>query len=370
MQITSNTTGMEAGLTMFTDKDGRDHCVVVVKGTFIVEKDGTAVLAEEQTPLIYADDHYGDPGTTAIKYECDFAPFKSRTDVLLNGHAYSPTGKPIRKMTVALEVGKVKKEVRVIGDRQWRRRLFRLRPSTSTPFLKMPLSFDRAFGGSDHTHDNPKKQGTEMRNPVGRGFHKNAASKTIRDTPLPNLEDPRSLIRKWSHAPAPAGFGPVGRGWQPRIQFAGTYDDQWLKDRFPFLPNNFDYQYFQSAPTDQQFPHFSGGEVIRCSGMTSQGSWMFIVPIVKVPIMYKFRNREVQEKPKLDTLIIEPDVGRVMVTWRTMVPLGRKIHALREVIIGKPSTPVPPKRTQSGKLHFKSINDLVAWNKGDWASEQ
>jgi len=370
MQITSNTTGMEAGLTMFTDKDGRDHCVVVVKGTFTVGKDGTATLAEEQAPLVYADEHYGDPGTTAIKYESDFAPFKPRTDILINGKAYSPTGKPIKKMAVTLEVGRAKKEVRVIGDRQWRRGLFRLRPSSPTPFVTMPLSFDRAFGGSDNTHDNPKKQGSEMRNLVGVGFHKNTAAKAIRETPLPNLENPRSLIRKWSQTPAPAGLGTVGRGWQPRIHFAGTYDDQWLKDRFPFLPDNFDYQYFQAAPADQQFPHFTGGEVIRCTGMTAQGSWMFIVPTVQVPIMYKFRDREVQGKSKLDTLMIEPDFGRIMVTWRTMVPLGRKIHALREVIVGKPSAPEPPQRTQSGKLQFKSINDLVAWKKGDRGSEQ
>lgn len=355
---------------MFTDKDGRDHCVVVVKGTFDVAEDGTAKLAEEQAPLVYADEHYGDPGTTPIKYECDFAPFKPRTDVLINGHAYSPTGRPIKKMIVALEVGRLKKVVRVIGDRFWRRGLFRLRPSSPAPFLKMPLSFDRAFGGSDHSHDKPKKQGTEMRNPVGRGFHKNAALKAIRDTPLPNLEDPRFPIRKWSHKPAPAGFGPLGRGWRPRIQYAGTYDDQWINERFPFLPDDFSYQYFQSAPADQQFPHLTGGEVIRCTGMTSEGSWMFIVPTVQVPIVYKFRDREVQGEPKLDTLMIEPDLGRTMLTWRTKVPLGRKIHSLREVTVGKPSAPIVPEKTSTGKLRFKSINDLVAWKKGLWRPGQ
>lgn len=50
MQISENTTGMLAGLTVFTDKDGRDHCVVVVKGTFNVCKDGKVTLADEQLP--------------------------------------------------------------------------------------------------------------------------------------------------------------------------------------------------------------------------------------------------------------------------------------------------------------------------------
>ncbi|NOR24385.1 MAG: DUF2169 domain-containing protein, partial [Desulforhopalus sp.] len=64
MQITKNTIHMETGLTIAVDKDGRDHCVVVVKGTFEVGKEGNSTLAELQEPLVYADVHYGDPGTT------------------------------------------------------------------------------------------------------------------------------------------------------------------------------------------------------------------------------------------------------------------------------------------------------------------
>ena len=149
MQITSNTTGMQAGLTVSTDKDGRDHCVVVVKGTFIIGSDGKATAAVEQEPLVYADTHYGDPGSTCIKYECEFAPFKPRADVLVNGHAYAPQGKPVKEMSVSLEIGRTKKEVRVVGDRRWEGGLLGLKPSSPTPFVKMPLVYDRAFGGSD-----------------------------------------------------------------------------------------------------------------------------------------------------------------------------------------------------------------------------
>jgi hypothetical protein len=364
MQITNNTTGMLAELTVSTDKDGRDHCIVVVKGTFSIGPDGKAILAKNQAPFVYADLHNGDPGTTSIKYECDFAPFKPKTDVIINGHAYSPTGKPIKERMVSLEIGHLKKHIRIIGDRVWTRGVFRLKPSRPVPFLKMPLGFDRAFGGSDLSHPKPKYQGTEMRNPVGVGFHKNTSSKVIKGTPLPNLEDPRDPIRKWFHTPPPAGFGHLGRGWQPRVSFAGTYDDRWLKERFPFLPEDFDPQYFQSAPADQQVPYFGGGEVIRCTGMTPVGTFMFIVPSVEVPVVFRFHNREVPREPNLDTLLIEPDERRILLTWRTSVPVGRKLNALREILVGVQSSPRPSRR--SGKLYFKSIDDFVAWkrNKG------
>src|SRR5262249_1187024 len=101
MQINTNTTGMEAGLTIATDKDGRDHCVVVVKGTFTIGPDGGVTPAEVQEPLVLADAHYGDPGTTSIQYECEFAMSKPRADVIVNGQAVAPKGKPVQELTVA-----------------------------------------------------------------------------------------------------------------------------------------------------------------------------------------------------------------------------------------------------------------------------
>src|SRR4051812_572266 len=115
MQINTNTTGMEAGLTLATDKDGRDHCVVVVKGTFVLDSLGHPRPGEEQEPLIAADVHHGDPGSTSIKYECEFAMVKPRVDVIVNGDAVAPGNKPVRDLMVELQFGSIRKEIRVIG---------------------------------------------------------------------------------------------------------------------------------------------------------------------------------------------------------------------------------------------------------------
>ncbi|HAQ24498.1 MAG TPA: hypothetical protein DCQ80_00760 [Pseudomonas sp.] len=55
----------------------------------------------------------------------------------------------------------------------------------------------------------------------------------------------------------PAGFGIRGRAWAPRLQTAGTYDRQWLDARWPLLPRDFDFAYWNGAPEDQQIdsPH-------------------------------------------------------------------------------------------------------------------
>jgi hypothetical protein len=351
---------MEAGLSVATDKEGRDYCVVVVKGTFAIGDDGQATLAQEQEPLVYADVHYGDPAETSMKYECDFARFKPQADIIVNGHAYSPTGKPVEAVDVALEVGTLKKQIRVVGDRHWHKRLFGFRVSAPTPFIKMPLVYERAFGGSDHSHEQPQNHGTELRNPLGVGFCKNSDAKIIKGTPLPNLEHLDYPIRKWSDTPPPIGFGILGRNWEPRIKHAGTYDEQWQNERFPFLPEDFADLYFQSAPSDQQLPYLKGGEVVRCINMTPEGRFEFTVPTVEFSVEFQFQDREERVDPNLDTLIIEPDQQRLLLVWRAAIPVGPKLHALREVYVGHPPQPRP---VRVDKPYFESLAEFIAWKK-------
>ena len=66
MQITANDTGMLADVCVTQDRDAHDLCVVVIKGTFDTDGDGTMTLAAEQHGLIYADEHYGDPESSCV----------------------------------------------------------------------------------------------------------------------------------------------------------------------------------------------------------------------------------------------------------------------------------------------------------------
>ena len=360
MQITENTTGMKAAFAVATDKTGRDHCVVVVKGTFIIGSDGEATLAEEQQPMVHADEHHGDPADTSIKYESDFAPFKPRADILVNGRAMSPTGRPVAELTVGLKVGALRKVVRVSGDRRWGKSLSGQTASEPKPFVEMPLVWERAFGGMDNSHENPKRHGAELRNLVGVGFRRNPDADAAEGLPLPNLELPGQPMRNWNDRVTPVGLGPVGRGWQPRLSFAGTYDEGWLEHRFPFLPEDFDERHFQSAPADQQTDYFQGGEMVHCANMSAEAQLRFVLPKVDLPVRFRFWDREETAEPVLDTLIVEPDQRRFMLTWRTKIQLGRKLNALEEIHVGVPRKIVFTRRP-SGKRQFRSIGDFIAW---------
>lgn len=361
MQITKNTTGMPAEVTVTADKDARDYCVVVTKGTFTTSPAGSMTLASEQVPFVYADEHYGDPETTSIRYESDFALCKPLTDVIVVGKAVAPGGRPTEELAVSLEVQGRRKDAVVVGERRWVRAAGGLVCSRPLPFSEMPLCFDRAFGGIDEA-GGPGKAAAETRNLVGVGFHSHRSIQEIDGTPLPNLEAPAHRIRSHRDRPTPVGFGVIGRAWKPRSTLAGVYDQHWLDEVCPFLPESFDHRYFQAAPSDQQFPHFTGGERIRCVHMAELPVVLYEIPPLRVPIEFCFFDRNVSVPSVLDTVVLEPHLGRAILVWRARIALGKKPDDLREIHVG----PMPSKDDgiigyRRGKPLFAGLGSTLRW---------
>jgi len=355
VQITSNTTPYASDLFVFTDKHGQKHCVVVVKATFSVDVGGRCLPSPEQVPLVYTDEHFGDPAHTAIRFESEFVPLKPRAEVLLHAQAVAGQDRAVTALDISLAGPGVSKSSLVIGDRIWEQRLMGIKASPPNPFTIQPIAWHYAFGGSDVSHEQPARHGHEPRNLVGRGFHLNDDRTTIVGKPLPNIERPNSLMQSWSDRPDPIGFGPVGRGWQPRIEFAGTYDQRWMDEDLPFLPPDFDPLYFQSAPVDQQLANLHAGSVFQCLNMNASGRFDVELPAWTVPVSFLFDDRQVRATLEPDTLILEPGLARAMLIGRARVPLPRKATALKEIEIGPRARSIP-----AGKRHYRSLGEAVA----------
>jgi hypothetical protein len=94
-----NQMGYPHQFTMGMDKAGHEYVVVVVKGTFDFPEtsNGPVRKSVEQTPLVFADIQTGEPGYSATLWETDFAFRKPRCDVILNGCAYAPGGRPAER---------------------------------------------------------------------------------------------------------------------------------------------------------------------------------------------------------------------------------------------------------------------------------
>src|SRR5688572_6835499 len=67
---------------------------------------------------------------------------KACGEVLVAGHAHPPT-RPAPQCAVRVQAGPVDKTVYVFGDRRWKGD----RPTEPEPFERMPLTWDRAYGG-------------------------------------------------------------------------------------------------------------------------------------------------------------------------------------------------------------------------------
>ena len=101
---------------------------------------------------MYSDAYHGEPGLSAsITVPYDFAPEKPLTEFIVTGSAVAPEGKPVTELIAGFRVdGLISKTIRVVGDRVWREGLVPgISPSAPAPFTRMPLTYERAFGGME-----------------------------------------------------------------------------------------------------------------------------------------------------------------------------------------------------------------------------
>jgi hypothetical protein len=332
-----NATRMTTGYNMGVEPSGRESLVVVIKGTFVLPNNGEAVrLHEQQLPLVMSDTFSGAPGFSAPVYEVDFALRKPACDVLLMGCAYSPGGRPVTRLQASLRVGPMQKQCSVVGNRVWNIGVVGAEASAAEYFTRMPLSYDNAFGGADRSDPDPSRHEAYMPNPVGRGWHRSLKKEFLDGKPLPNIEAPGELVSSPFVDYRPIAFGPLGRGWPDRARYAGTYDQQWMDDAFPFLPKDFDPLYYQAAPLDQQVPLPKGPMEVVLNGFTPDGLRQFVLPHFDAPVhVFPKKGGTENLSAVLDTIVFEPEFERFTMSWRVARPLKKSMHEIAQVLIGK-----------------------------------
>jgi uncharacterized protein YjbI with pentapeptide repeats len=231
----------------------RDVRTIIVKGTFDIVADDRAKLRQEGDPPL-GDMHHEDDFGRSLRSASEFAIFKTRADVTLTGHAYAPGGSS-QAAEVGFRFGRggsgFDRRVAVFGDRHWQKGLLSTEPGR---FERMPLVYERAYGGPDFE-----------KNPVGRGRQPSRELVDAR-VMLPNLEDSGDLVESPTDAAEPTCFAPVPPTWRQRASKLGTFDSRWLKRNWPYFPDDFDWAYFQHAPPAQQLTYLEGDEPFEIWG--------------------------------------------------------------------------------------------------------
>lgn len=326
----SNNTPYSCEQLPLTNKKGANILRIVLKGAYQLNDQGQLEIAEKQPEIVMEDIYWGEPAKSSVRYESDITLAKPFTDLIVNGHAYALSGHLVRHMEVELTYqGQLIKRLRVSGNRVWTKGFIGWGMTRPQPFEKMPIVYDRAYGGADEL-------GSEPRNRVGIGYS-SKLNKDFTGLPVPNIEFPNKLIKGPRNNPPPAGLGVVSKNWMPRLSFAGTYDDAWLEDGFPLLPSDFDMRFNQSVTPDQwlkQRP--KGGEIIVIKGMMPVGIFRLKLPPCEMHIALHYTDHSEGKMMDLDTILIEPYEKRLILTWRATANIHGDPFRLLEMIVGHP----------------------------------
>lgn len=200
----------------------------------------------------------------------DAAMPKEVGEVLVCGNFIAPNNQIVNAGSVHLTVSvkdknnhyqvQVDKELAVFGDRHWYKLLGAgITPSSPSMFTEMPITYQNAYGGEGYSF-----------NPEGKGF-KAIETDTGEVQFLPNVEYKNNLITSTSRQVQPGSFGRVDIMWQPRIDKAGTYDQEYLDNQMPGLPNDVSWEYFNDAAEDQWLNgYFKGTEHYSITNMHTE----------------------------------------------------------------------------------------------------
>lgn len=321
-----NHTPFAADFALFPNEQGVDTLYTMVKATFNIGPQWT--LQQVQSPPQKEDVYWGDPLSSSLRFASDCHTGKASTDIIMIGSACAREQQAVQQLDASVQVGSVSKTIRVFGNRVWNQGYI----TAPEPFITMPLVYERAFGGKDMLGE--QVRASEPRNPVGCGFVGKKSQSEMNGLPLPNLECPHQLINDLSDNPVPACFSPVAVSWQPRAGYAGTYDEVWQQTRAPYLPEDYQQKFMNSAHPELQYPGFlQGGEPVSIVGMHPIGELKFNLPVLKLLSKIHVDNKEFSSHFNLETLLLDPNQLQLSMVWRAAFPCDKKALKIKQITI-------------------------------------
>jgi hypothetical protein len=302
---------------------------LVVKGTFKLQPGEAAVaVGQKQQQPPRGDDIYMDDIGRSLRYASDLAPTKVRGEVTVNAVCHVTDGRPRAACDVSIELGAIRKRLRVTGNRAWvtEPHVVMTRPLA---FERMPMRWERAFGGL-----------SLQVNPLGRGGEAEPDEAGGSIWRLPNVEYLDKLVTRPEDRPPPAGFGPISPMWQPRLKRQGTRDQRWAAFRAPLAPKDFDPLCHNAAPEDQQLPkgYFRGDEALVVAGLHPHlAVYRTALPGKRLRLFLLMARPAEGEAPEgaesegvparfvevqmnLDTVHVDMEAEALVLLWRRQVP--------------------------------------------------
>ena len=356
-----NHTGLPHLLYVKTTPAGMPMDILVIRGTFDFAPEQPMTLSEVQSDIVWGDRFAGPainyPLQAVIVEEGDLVLGKSGTDVLLQGSVCSAEGQWRGSWPVEVRVGPVRKALRVFGPRTLNKVFMGWTLSEPENVEKVALNYRLAFGGCVYDPDpDPECDQTHTpnisypHNPAGCGWLPSRTELKMLAPPVrerveahiaqldtlaaPQIEDPLAPYSDPSQRLPPAGLTPIPRWWQPRSSFQGTLDAQWMAERYPLLPDDFDPRFYQSAPADQvATPFLTGDEPVYLKGCLREGEYTMQLPgVTPLVVCETVDGQPHVSVPVLDTVRLDLDQRQASLLWR--MPVTSDISKITMALVG------------------------------------
>ncbi len=328
------------------DANKQWHITSLVRVKYVFKRAGKTGewilrLTPDQGQLFAGDIFYDDDINQPVRYESDFVTYKQNTDVIVNAKTHSPSGKPETEWACGLDIISVKGQmlnrscVKVSGEHHWQKKaLSGWTTSKIQPVTEVSLAYDHAYGGTLFNPDQnaePALLAYDEYNAVGTGIkHKDMATNPH---PAHQVNWVDEALQEKSY---PAGFGFTPRSCQPRLRYAGTYDQDWLDHQHPYPPRDFDYRHHQAAnPELIMQGYITAHTSIHLKHLLGQYPQAYF----RIPELHCFTEQvttadEVQRHPmNIDTVLIEiadedESHWAVYLSYRYFTPLKTPLKAI------------------------------------------
>lgn len=304
--------------------EGQLSVTAIVKATFVMTPDDEMTVTAPEPLRVTEEIKDGAPlGSLCGMRET--VPMLQEAEVVLFGQAHAPRHRGSRsrsavtEATVRMSIGRgerllLEKTLQIVGDRD--------RHGPPTPFEQMPITYERALGGAGFSA-----------NPLGVGRHGSSEQ-------APNVldvDDPEQRV---------GGFGPIPQFFGARSQLRGHLSEEEIEAEVAELAANFDWAYFNAAPTDQRVPAFHGNEWVELVGLSPlharlRSSFPQARGLAQI---YGHEHANVPNAVPLraDLLIIEPDEHHCSLVWRGSFPIAEQRLTDEIVIAGGLELPGRP----------------------------
>jgi len=304
--------------------------MLVAKATFEITGGASPrLVSQDPFPILDAQTELDDVG----HMPADTIPREDPWfEVILLGACHGRGGRPIAQERVSLSVGSAVGHLVVTGDRAWSGQGREARITNPAPFARMPLVYERAYGGSAELMVDPHSLYPvfDPYNARGRGFNAmdylQGCAALFECPPgfpvlapgprlLPNLEDPRAPIREWGDTPPPACWatipadvGFMAKAMDGRMRKHGASPPPEAIIQAAYVRAHPDWTFDKPPPVQSE---------VRIAGVSPHGGMAFRLPALRIVADYEVGAKQGLRELKPHMLVLLTEKNRFYLVYRT-----------------------------------------------------